>query len=312
MQERITREVLEQMYVQQNMSIITIAKQLHHRSTTIARALEQYGIPQRARGWHMCHPPLVLSQHQREVLYGALLGDGCLWKSKQGRNAQFTYTSKSRQHVEFVYQQLGIPCAQGIQEYVYTDKRTQKTYTRYCFRTEHNITFEEERQRWYPNGKKIVPKDIALTPTTCLIWYIGDGSLNNVKSSQFIKLSTDAFSVENVQDLCNQLSAFDAHYWSNHGQPRLYISRQYIRHFLEYIGPCPFNDYAYKWNFKPYKKECIQHHPERIDQMIQLFQEGYSAGTIAKKVGVDRSTVVTYLTKNGYDYREHLFRKKGR
>lgn len=312
MRNPLTREELEQMYVQQNMSIHAIAKQLHRDDKTISRALAEYGIPQRNRGWHTCNPPLILSQHQREVLYGALLGDGCLWKSKHGRNAQFTYVSKSRQHVEFVYQQLGIPCAQGIQEYVYTDKRTQKTYTRYLFRTEHNITFEEERQRWYPNGKKIVPNDIALTPTTCLIWYIGDGSINNVKASQFIKLSTDAFLVENVQYLCNQLSAFGAHYLSNHGQPRLYIPRQYIRQFLEYIGPCPFDDYAYKWSFKPYKQECIQHYPERIEQMIQLFKEGYSSGTIAKKVGVDRSTVMRYLTKNGYDYRENLFRKKGR
>ena len=312
MQERITREALEQMYVQQNMSIATIAKQLHQDRRTIARALEQYGIPQRARGWHMCNPPLVLSQHQREVLYGALLGDGCLWKSKHGRNAQFTYTSKSRQHVEFVYQQLGIPCAQGIQEYVYTDKRTQKTYTRYLFRTEHNIVFEEERQRWYPNNIKVVPNDLQLTSLTCLIWYIGDGSLTTANKTQYIKLSTDGFTIEDVQHLCKQLFDFGAHYLPNHGHPRLYIPRQYIQHFFEYIGPCPFEDYAYKWNVIPYKQECIQHHPERIEQMIQLFKEGYSSGTIAKKVGVDRSTVMRYLTKNGYDYRENLFRKKGR
>lgn len=46
--------------------------------------------------------------------------------------------------------------------------------------------------------------------------------------------------------------------------------------------------------------------------MVQLFHEGYSVGTIARKVDVDRTTVIKYLTLNVCDYRENLFRKKGR
>ena len=45
---------------------------------------------------------IILTKEQKEVLYGALLGDGCLYLHRNGKNAQFTYLSKSRQHVEYV------------------------------------------------------------------------------------------------------------------------------------------------------------------------------------------------------------------
>lgn len=39
---------------------------------------------------------IILTKEQKEVLYGALLGDGCLYLHQNGKNAQFTYVSKSR------------------------------------------------------------------------------------------------------------------------------------------------------------------------------------------------------------------------
>jgi hypothetical protein len=45
---------------------------------------------------------ITLTKEQKEVLYGALLGDGCLYLHRNGKNAQFTYLSESRQHVEYV------------------------------------------------------------------------------------------------------------------------------------------------------------------------------------------------------------------
>ena len=34
------------------------------------------------------------------------------------------------------------------------------------------------RDKWYPNGKKIVPTDLVLTPTALAYWYMDDGSAN--------------------------------------------------------------------------------------------------------------------------------------
>ena len=39
---------------------------------------------------------IIFTNEQKEVLYGAMLGDGCLYLHSGGKNAQFTYLSKSR------------------------------------------------------------------------------------------------------------------------------------------------------------------------------------------------------------------------
>ena len=40
------------------------------------------------------------------------------------------------------------------------------------------FSWKELRQKWYPNGKKIVPTDLVLTPETLAYWYMDDGTAN--------------------------------------------------------------------------------------------------------------------------------------
>jgi hypothetical protein len=57
------------------------------------------------------------------------------------------------------------------------------------------------RKKWYRkvNGKilKVIPRDLKLTPTTLLFWYLGDGSLVRRKNDKnrvpFIVLATNNF-----------------------------------------------------------------------------------------------------------------------
>ena len=310
----IPYDILYNLYVVQNMSQQKIAENLGYCVDVIARQLKEHNITSHTQKDWMQNKEIILSENQIGVLYGALLGDGCLWKSKNGLNAQFTYASKSHQHVKFVYDSLGnVVCGQDIQYYEYFDKRTEKTYGRYSFRTEHNPSFEKERLNWYLNNQKIVPKTLVLNPLICLIWYIGDGALCHSKNSQHIQLSTDCFTLDEVKFLCNQLSQFHAKPMRQGKAYRIYIPHCKIKDFLQYIGECPFEDYKYKWDVQEYKNFCVFDKPEMVDNMIQMFNSGYSAGTIAKHLDVDRSTVVRHLIKNGLNPKNNLYKKrKGR
>lgn len=307
----IPYNVLYELYVVQNMSQQNVANVLGCCVDVVARQLKEYNIPSHVPEDWLQNEEIILSGQQIDVLYGALLGDGCLWKSARGLNAQFSYTSKSQQHVQFVYNILGddIP-KQSIQYYEYFDKRTDKTYCRYSFRTEHNPSFEKERLKWYLNGQKIVPKTLILNPLICLIWYIGDGALCNSKNDQHIQLSTDCFSLDEVEFLCGQLSQFNAKPMRQGDVYRIYIPHCKIKDFLHYIGNCPFEDYKHKWNVREYKNFCIFDKPELVSDMIKLFNNGYSAGTIARHLGVDRSTVNRHLIKNGLNPKDNLHKKK--
>lgn len=261
---------------------------------------------------------IILSDIQKEVLYGALLGDGSLVTHKNSKNSYFGYLSKSKQHVEYVMGYFSVYLtSSGIYNTQYFDKRTNNLYYRSSARTYSNEAFTEEKMRWYINNKKIIPNDLILTPLTCLVWYIGDGSICHSKNTQYIKIATQCFSKEDQEKvLIPQLQKFEAHLIkadiskSDEQQYFIYIPRRKIKKFLEYIGPCPFHDYQYKWDYKEYKNFSLSQNPDFIQNVIKLFNNGISSGTIAKHLGVDRSTVVKYLKLSGLNPSDNLYSKK--
>lgn len=307
----IPYETIYNLYIVQNLSKEKVAEILDCSVDVIDRQLKEYQIKSHTPKDWLVKPKINLSKEQTDILYGALLGDGCLSKKQNGLNAQFSYLSSSYEHTQFVYQFFNDFSSLGVVQGSYYDKRTNKTYTRYYFKTIHNVTFEEERMKWYKNNKKVVPNDLRLNSTICLVWYIGDGSLCTSKYSQYIQLSTDCFPYEDVLYLCSQLSEFEAKSMKQKENVyRIYIPHHQIKNFLQYIGDCPFKDYQHKWNLKEYKNFSILNQPELIEQILNMFHKGYSAGTIAKTLKMDRSTVVKYLIKNGLNPKNNLYRKK--
>ena len=259
----------------------------------------------------------AFSDEQLEVLYGALLGDGSLIMHKHCINAIFQYGSKSRQHVEFVakyFAEYWQSC--GIKDYSRFDKRTNKFYSGSYMRTITNAVFTLEHSKWYRRGSKHIPEDLVLTPLMCLIWYIGDGAICNNKKTQNIKLATQCFQKEELENiLLPQLKNFEATLMkadiSKNGEQQyfIYIPKRKIKEFLDYIGPCPFPDYEYKWAYKEYKNFTLSKHPDFIRDLTNYFNMGMSSNTIAKLLNVDRSTVVKYLTLNEMNYKDNLFNK---
>lgn len=105
-------------------------------------------------------------------------------------------------------------------------------------------------KQWYPNGKKIVPKDIKLTPLTVRQWYIGDGSLVKRKTRRirpYIILCTCGFLIDDVNWLTREMSNLGIKAKRYSGNI-IYISVCYVKEFLNYIKECPVECYKYKWN----------------------------------------------------------------
>lgn len=309
----IPYETLYHLYIEKNLSKKEVAKKVGYSIDTVTRNLKEQNIPShKPKDW-LSKDYIELTNIQKEYLDGALLGDGCLSLHKNSINSKFIYSSKSKQHVEFVFNPfMNFMTSEEIKHLKYFDKRTQKTYEQYRARTFANPCFQKEKERWYKEGKKIIPPDLKLSPTTCLIWYLGDGSLIHSKHHRgiHIKLSTDCFTLEEVKFLCQLLTSFEAHPLKDTATTyRIYIPHHKIKEFLEYIGPCPFEDYKHKWNYIEYKNFSALKNPETIKDFVDLFNKGWSAGSIAKKHKVDRSTVVRHLLKLGLNPKDNLFKK---
>lgn len=244
---------------------------------------------------------IILTDIQKQVLDGALLGDGCLYRHKNGKNAQFTYLSKSQQHVEYVMNHFQKWLSgEGIRNSAYFDERTQKEYFRTTAKTYTNETFTEQYNRWYPQGEKHLPQDIVLTPLVCLIWYIGDGGIIHANRSEYIKLSTQCFSKEEQEQLLlPQLAQFEASLMkTDNNQYYIYIPHRKEQEFLEYIGQCPFSDYEYKWQYTPYKNAKPKSHKEHEQEFCEMYKNGMTYYAIAKHFGIEPNAVKYYLKKN--------------
>lgn len=117
------------------------------------------------------------------------------------------------------------------------------------FRTGKYKPFTNQRERWYPLGKKRVPRDIRLDPKTLAHWYWGDGSTSKGRMA----FHTDGFPEEDVRFLQGLLRA--NHAWTptvqkrTSGQHILVLHRKEQRQELvSLIRPfCP-SCFEYKLN----------------------------------------------------------------
>lgn len=250
---------LEQKYTNEKLSSNQIGRECEVHAATIRNWLKKLNLEIRSReeAKHLrflrqanhCN----LSPEAIEWITGELLGDGCLY-SYSSYSANFCYTSKFYAYIRYIYKTLksfGIERSGRIMRY----RNKQFGNSTYSY---NSLLYEELlplRNQWYSNGKKIVPRDIKLTPSMIRQWYVGDGSLILDSTRPAINLGTCGFPVLDVEWLVEQLIKLGFKTTRQSGNNTIRISVFSTQEFLDYIGPCPVSCYQYKWNYLEKKKE---------------------------------------------------------
>lgn len=72
--------------------------------------------------------------------------------------------------------------------------------------------WKRERVRWYPNGIKVVPDDIRITPASLLMFFLCDGCLsyrymkrNGEQGGPLVTFATCSFTVDDIEKLSNRM-----------------------------------------------------------------------------------------------------------
>ena len=184
-----------------------------------------------------------------EFLTGELLGDGCL-VSNCAYTAYYMHSTSKRNYLvwlEKIFNLSGIEKVGRIREY--KGYRSPDNVF-YSMTTRTYKEFKTLYEKFYPNGKKIVPKDLILTPLVVRQWYIGDGSIS--KRENAASIATNGFTENDVDFLIEKLiqlgiSASKCKSRSGH---TLYVPVKSAKVFFDFIGKCPDeleNVYGYKW-----------------------------------------------------------------
>lgn len=203
-----------------------------------------------------------------EAIEGILLSDGSLSFGGGNYYPRFMLTQGTghREYCEYFAELFGFSKDRVIYLPKYSNK-TGKTYDSYCFSTPSSPMLTEYYNRWYPNGKKIIPPDFKVTPISMLHEYLGDGCLssyfsNKARNHYFrIQLHTQSFLKEsNISLIVKPLNdlGIDIKYYEgkstnkgSYNNTLIIHSQSDINKFLEYLPSNPISCYNYKFDTLP-------------------------------------------------------------
>jgi len=232
-------------YINEKLSTYQIAKLWGISGAAVCYWLIKYNIPRR---WAYANTNNCnLSQKAIEWINGELLGDGFL-RFISLYSAQFMYSSKHLEYIKYISETLE---SFGIKQSGRIRKRIDKKYNSHSWDYQ-SLCYPEFlpiRKKWYPNNKKIIPRDIKLTPLTLKQFFIGDGCLLHPKiGNPYIVLATNGFPFLDVEWLVIQLIKLGFEVKRQQANS-IYIFCHSTKDFLDYIGKCPVKCYQYKFNY---------------------------------------------------------------
>jgi len=246
------KEWLINKYLKEKLSTRVMQKICNVSNPTICKWLTKYSIPFRtiSESVHLSKANHCnLSIESIHWLYGELLGDGCLYKISP-YSARFQYASKYKEYIQYVsdiLKSFGIKQSGKILKI----KKCNSYY--YQYKSYSYVELLSIYNKWYPNGKKIIPRDTILTPLVCRQWYIGDGSLKySIHEKPSIRLCTNDFIVNDVNWLVKQLNNLGFKSTRQPVDNIIHILVCSTKDFLNYVGKCPVECYQYKFK-KIYK-----------------------------------------------------------
>ena len=203
----------------------------------------------RSRAIEAYKTSLRLSDVQREMLVGILLGDACLETQNAGR----TYRLKVEQglaHADYVRHLYEV-----LRDWVLSPPRPKQGQTRgvttinLAFQT---VSHEELRQfgeLFYRERRKVVPEQIEdlLTARGLAYWFMDDGSMKS-SESKGVLFNTHAFRNNEIERLISVLDRFGL-VAREREQPdgvQIYVSGRSYERFVELVDPYVIEAMRYK------------------------------------------------------------------
>ncbi len=193
-----------------------------------------------------------LTEEMIENIDGFLLGDGCI----RHRDRPNTNASATLKYEEFgnylakVFYNYGSSVTKRVSPAHYSSKAG---YFKECksvvLSTKSHPDLQKQRIRWYPNGIKEVPDDVRITPSSLLLWYLGDGSLFLDKGiSPYVTFYTNSFSKTSIDILRNRLNDLNMTNWYLPNNT-IRLKTPAVKILFDMIGrSSPIECYSYKFD----------------------------------------------------------------
>lgn len=196
---------------------------------------------------------LKLSNLQRDVLIGTVLGDGSLIPTASSKNYRRNY----RLHVEHCERQKNYVywLANIFKDWLLSAPKFREVTRSWYFRTIVHPELTAWREIFYRGRKRLIPQDINkifISPLSLAVWFMDDGCLASHKRS--VTFCTHCFSEQGNKRLIDCLRRnFELKVnlnWDGNGF-RLYVPVNNARNFVKLVSPYILPNMRYKLPLTP-------------------------------------------------------------
>ena len=194
---------------------------------------------------------IKLTKIQRSIVIGLILGDGHLETQDGGKTYRLKveHSIKQKDYVDWLYVQLESLVASRPK--LKMRNLGNKEYISYWFTTYSLGAFRFYAQKFYSNGKKIIPEIVSklLDPLAMAIWFMDDGSFKSSRHRTFI-IHTLGYSKQDllkIKELFKKKFGIDIElHRQKVSKFRLYVFSRSAEKFRELVEPYIIPTLRYK------------------------------------------------------------------
>lgn len=205
-----------------------------------------------------------LTQFQKSVIIGSLLGDAYLRIIPGRKNAflEFNHSSKQSAYVDWKFDILKNYCRSKPKLRAYNTRKAYRFFTR------SNKEFTNYYHQFYIDGKKVVPDNLIIDPLSLAVWYIDDGSKCGEDN---VYLNTQQFTISDQTKLQSILLEFGIISRLNSDKKyfRIRIQKKSIDKFFSLISSYIIPSFRYKLGYDPVET-CSEHNNRTNIDLISV------------------------------------------
>ncbi len=181
-----------------------------------------------------------LTEEQKSILIGCLLGDGTMRKKKNA-HLEINHCFAQKELVDWVFSKF--------KDLVITEPKWRRGNGRreaYRFATRSIPILTPFYEQFFPNKKKVIPDNLKLNSLILAVWFMDDGS----KSRSSIYLNTQQFTKDEQLKLIDFLKdQFDIDSTLNKDKIyyRIRIRTQSVKKFIQLVEQFVLKEFRYKF-----------------------------------------------------------------
>jgi hypothetical protein len=289
----LTREILEKLYLEDLLTEKEIAERFGTYQVRVSRLRKKWGIPTLGKTGRIEARLPDLTDLQKEVLTGSLLGDG--WMSATSLSAARFCEGHAEMYRE--YTEWKATLLQPFISSCYYAKKVDgdKTFVSYALATQSCPQLRPFYDLFYPapGRHRIFPKSLPdlMTPLVLAIWYMDDGSIMKKTGKPRISFGLDKVSLDRAMKALRALKLKPVAYGEG-GNVSIHFPNQMweFRNLVEpHLIPCMM----YKLPEERLPGQAVHRNARKltVEKAVGLYMGGMSAELIADRFEVGVSTV---------------------